>query len=85
MPVLFDFSSMVKMDNTKVVVWQLDAKIHRGMHKASEALERNTDILRAWETLLKGMAKPLLSPTRLQTRVNRGRAFDTYWRGHIHS
>ena len=76
---------MVKMDTTRVVVERLDAKIHPGMHRASEALERNTDILRAWETLLKRMAKPPLSPTRLQSRVNRGRAFDTYWRGHIHS
>lgn len=32
------------MDNSKVVVKWLDAKIYPGMHKASEALERKMDI-----------------------------------------
>jgi hypothetical protein len=34
---------MKKMDNTKVAVKWLDAKIYPGMHKASEALERKMD------------------------------------------
>lgn len=35
---------MAKMDNTKVVIKWLDAKIYPGMHKVSEALERKMDI-----------------------------------------
>jgi len=34
---------MAKMDNSKVVVKWLDAKIYPGMHKSSEALERKMD------------------------------------------
>jgi hypothetical protein len=39
---------MKKIDNTKVVVKWLDAKIYPGMHKADEALERKMD---AFESL----------------------------------
>ena len=35
---------MTKMDNNKVVVKWLDAKIYPGMYTASEALERKMDI-----------------------------------------
>ena len=33
-----------EMDNTKVVIKWLDAKIYPGMHKAGEVLERKMDI-----------------------------------------